>query len=688
MKLICDQCGARYSIADEKVRGKVFKIRCKKCENTIVVQGDMQAPAEQMAFAASAVGDQPMSAGPDEAQAASVYPGAMEAGYEQAGADPYGGAPASEQAPSTQYPDTAQQPVWYVLIGQQQVGPLTDEELGARINVGEATAESYVWKEGFIDWVQLDTLQEFASWFGVSAPAAAVEAFIPGQQQQWDEPPADRGAPDAEDATVAAAIGPSGQLGEEVPGGRSGSPGSGLAAGLALDHYPSGAGMVAGGVGTSPFDTSPADSVFSSSSHPEDGHAMAFETGDGADDRMPGPLAMAPDSSGMIAERHENSVLFSLNNLRNLATGGAEAIVSDQAAAAPSSTSSSSASGLIDIRALAEGDGMGFGDGSPAGAPAPAAPLLAPMMVPMVARRGPPLGLLIGLGAAGVLVIGLAVVVVVLLTRSPQSVEVGSGIGSRAVASLDPGAVDKGKEKGGTASSSKSGTKGSAAAEKGEGSDHGAKHGEEAAARGSSKGRGSDAHRPARPAGARKPARRAASRAHGSRSVSSAKAASAPTRAPVAVPAPQPRRTTPVPRSKPTSAKSEVEDLLASIESGSRKPARPAPRKPAAAKPVSPAPAAAPKKKSLSREDISGVVRANKGRIHGCYTRQPEPKLSGTLMVSFHIQRSGRVGSARIKTRKFEGTPVGQCVLSVVRSFKFPTHTDTPVKINYPFILR
>ena len=39
MKIICDTCGAKYSIADEKVRGKVFKIRCKKCSEIIVVRG-------------------------------------------------------------------------------------------------------------------------------------------------------------------------------------------------------------------------------------------------------------------------------------------------------------------------------------------------------------------------------------------------------------------------------------------------------------------------------------------------------------------------------------------------------------------------------------------------------------------------------------------------------------------------
>ena len=39
MKIVCDNCSTKYSIADEKVRGKVFKIKCKKCSHIIVVKG-------------------------------------------------------------------------------------------------------------------------------------------------------------------------------------------------------------------------------------------------------------------------------------------------------------------------------------------------------------------------------------------------------------------------------------------------------------------------------------------------------------------------------------------------------------------------------------------------------------------------------------------------------------------------
>src|SRR5215831_10708743 len=42
MKIQCQSCQAKYTIADEKVLGKVVKIRCKKCSSTIVINGNEQ----------------------------------------------------------------------------------------------------------------------------------------------------------------------------------------------------------------------------------------------------------------------------------------------------------------------------------------------------------------------------------------------------------------------------------------------------------------------------------------------------------------------------------------------------------------------------------------------------------------------------------------------------------------------
>ncbi|BDG04604.1 AgmX/PglI C-terminal domain-containing protein [Anaeromyxobacter oryzae] len=45
MNFSCDRCGRLYSIADEKVQGRSFRVKCKACEHTIVVRAAATAPA-------------------------------------------------------------------------------------------------------------------------------------------------------------------------------------------------------------------------------------------------------------------------------------------------------------------------------------------------------------------------------------------------------------------------------------------------------------------------------------------------------------------------------------------------------------------------------------------------------------------------------------------------------------------
>src|SRR5687767_10451298 len=130
MKIVCDACSAKYSIADEKVRGKVFKIRCKKCSNIIVVRGNAGA-----ADGAVAAGDAP--------------------------ADDGGGDPSNPES------------VWHLVIDQQQVGPLTPEEVRMHLDRGDIDAESYIWREGFADWDRIADVEPFSAWFGGAASAGA-----------------------------------------------------------------------------------------------------------------------------------------------------------------------------------------------------------------------------------------------------------------------------------------------------------------------------------------------------------------------------------------------------------------------------------------------------------------------------------------------------------------------------------
>jgi predicted Zn finger-like uncharacterized protein len=107
MKIVCDSCGTKYSISDDKVRGKVFKIRCKKCSHIIVVRGT------------------------NEAASASAPAAAPEGG-------------------------------WHLVVDGDQVGPVPESDIRGRIERGEINAETYVWKEGLADWLKLSVVPEFA----------------------------------------------------------------------------------------------------------------------------------------------------------------------------------------------------------------------------------------------------------------------------------------------------------------------------------------------------------------------------------------------------------------------------------------------------------------------------------------------------------------------------------------------
>jgi predicted Zn finger-like uncharacterized protein len=127
MKIVCDNCGAKYSIADEKVAGKVFKIRCKKCSEVIVVRGDQVAS--------------------DEDEATRVF-------------------------------DYGSEAVWHVVVNGEQQGPYAPLQLGGLLNEGTIDWDTYVWKEGFDGWKPIRDVSELTEAIngGGAPPMAATPA--------------------------------------------------------------------------------------------------------------------------------------------------------------------------------------------------------------------------------------------------------------------------------------------------------------------------------------------------------------------------------------------------------------------------------------------------------------------------------------------------------------------------------
>src|SRR5882757_3441150 len=171
MKIVCDACQAKYSISDDKVQGKVFKIRCKKCSNIIVVRGGAGAAEPAPA--------------PQQEKDTRVY----DYGYD--GGDH---APAGDE------------PVWHVVINQDQVGPMTAVEVQQRFSGGEIDSETYIWREGFADWLPLAQVDTFAQ-LAAAGPASGGGARSAGG-----------GAPPTPRATPAAAKPP------RVPAAAAGAP--------------------------------------------------------------------------------------------------------------------------------------------------------------------------------------------------------------------------------------------------------------------------------------------------------------------------------------------------------------------------------------------------------------------------------------------------------------------------------
>src|SRR5687767_14975680 len=108
MKIVCDNCSTKYSIADEKVRGKVFKIKCKKCSHIIVVKGQESAAEGQ-------------AAGFDQKETRVFDYSGFEGGQKD-------GAAAGSAAAD---------PIWHLVIDREQVGPLTVAEVQQKWSMGE-----------------------------------------------------------------------------------------------------------------------------------------------------------------------------------------------------------------------------------------------------------------------------------------------------------------------------------------------------------------------------------------------------------------------------------------------------------------------------------------------------------------------------------------------------------------------
>jgi predicted Zn finger-like uncharacterized protein len=145
MKISCQSCHSKYNVADEKVQGKIVKIRCRKCGATIVVNGTGGATTN----------------GTAETEAA------------------HGGAVGG---------DAAQ---WHVNVAENDQRTLTMGELVDAYNNGVVTQDTFIWTDGMDDWKPLaevdavvSALHASANQIAVGTPGAFEPQAAAGYEQQ------------------------------------------------------------------------------------------------------------------------------------------------------------------------------------------------------------------------------------------------------------------------------------------------------------------------------------------------------------------------------------------------------------------------------------------------------------------------------------------------------------------------
>jgi predicted Zn finger-like uncharacterized protein len=134
MKITCQACQSKYTIADDKIQGKVAKIRCRKCGATVLVDASTGAPSN-------------------------------------------GSAPPPGAAPG----------VWLVNVAEGDERSMQLQEVIDAYNTGVITGETYLWKEGMADWQPLSDISEIIEALnrggGAGTAAAPFERSSPRDAQ-------------------------------------------------------------------------------------------------------------------------------------------------------------------------------------------------------------------------------------------------------------------------------------------------------------------------------------------------------------------------------------------------------------------------------------------------------------------------------------------------------------------------
>jgi len=170
MKVSCPSCEAKYNIADDKIKGKKVKVRCKSCGTQILVDGNSSQISPVGAH-------EHLSEASDLAASNSLA--------------------APEPTPSN---------TWTVNFSDTDERSLTADEIADMAVHGQLSNEVFVWKDGMSDWQLVNDVPELAS--AIAAKRRASESSKPASLSH---------RPDAASASAAPGSGEEKTSGSSAP---------------------------------------------------------------------------------------------------------------------------------------------------------------------------------------------------------------------------------------------------------------------------------------------------------------------------------------------------------------------------------------------------------------------------------------------------------------------------------------
>lgn len=91
---------------------------------------------------------------------------------------------------------------------------------------------------------------------------------------------------------------------------------------------------------------------------------------------------------------------------------------------------------------------------------------------------------------------------------------------------------------------------------------------------------------------------------------------------------------------------------------------------------------------SIDKEAVAKVINSHLQEVRACYEKAllKDPSLAGKVVLEWNISTAGLVTTAKTKSSSLRNASVESCILSALKTWKFPPAKGAGVLITYPFM--